>query len=135
MRRLAWFALVTLGGCVSNGGPHPLRPHDLATAPYQNLVTDAYTGTLMYEGGCLLFRDEDNKVQFLPVWPYGSAFNGTFVTFHQPGRAEQRIVVGEEFRIEGQPVAWPTLASPVYESFHRQCGSLAFAVSHVRPAN
>jgi len=135
MRRSGWLLLIALPASVSASGPHPLRPHELATAPYQNVATAAYTGTLMYEGGCLLFRDEENTIQFLPVWPYGTVFNGTFVTFHRPGKTEQRVVVGEEFQIEGQPVGWPTLSAPVYEPFQRQCGSPAFVVSRVRPAN
>jgi hypothetical protein len=135
MRKLALLGLVAMSASVAASGPHPLRPHDLATGPYQAVATTAYTGTLMYEGGCLLFRDDENSVQFLPVWPYGSVFNGTFVTFHRPGRMEQRIVVGEEFQIEGQPVAWQTLSAPAYQPYQRQCGSPAFSVSRVRPGN
>jgi hypothetical protein len=135
MRKLALVGLVAMSASVAASGPHPLRPHDLATGPYQAVATTAYTGTLMYEGGCLLFRDDENSVQFLPVWPYGSVFNGTFVTFHRPGRMEQRIVVGEEFQIEGQPVAWQTLSAPAYQPYQRQCGSPAFSVSRVRPGN
>jgi hypothetical protein len=123
-------------GCsASHGGVHPLRPQDLATGPYQSLATAAFNGSLMYEGGCLLFRDDENPVQLLPVWPYGSQFNGSLVTFHQPGKAEQRIVVGEEFQLEGQPVAWPALPQSTAAQFEGQCSSQPFAVSRVRPAN
>jgi hypothetical protein len=89
----------------------------------------------MFEGGCLLFRDDDNRVQLMPVWPYGSQFNGSLVTFHQPGKTEQRIVVGEEFQMEGQPVAWSALRASMSGQFQTQCPSLPFAVSRIRPAN
>jgi len=135
VRRSILAIAVPLSACVSHGGVHPLRPHDLATGPYQSVATAAFTGSLMYEGGCLLFRDEDSKVQLLPVWPFGSEFNGSLVTFHRPGKAEQRIVVGEEFQMEGQPIAWSGLAQPVTAQFQPQCPSQPFAVSKVRPAN
>ena len=130
-------ALTLLASACANhaGGVHPLRPQDLATGPYQNVATAAFTGSLMYEGGCLLFRDDGNRVQLLPVWPDGSQFNGSLVTFHQPGKTERRIVVGEEFQIEGQPVAWPALPQPIAAQFHPQCPFQPFAVSRVRPAN
>ena len=135
MRRLGLTGLLVLTGCVSHG-VHSLQPEDLATAPYQSVVTDAYTGSLLYEGGCLLFRDDMNKVQVMPVWPSGSVFNGTSVIFHQPGKSEQRVVVGEEFQIEGQPIASGALAGPSYAQFQRQCGaSPPFFVSRVHPAN
>jgi hypothetical protein len=128
-------AAISLSACASQG-VRPLRPEDLATAPYQSLVTDAYTGSLLYEGGCLLFRDDENRIQVMPVWPSGSIFNGTSVIFHQPGKSEQRVVVEEEFQIEGQPIAWNALAGPVYAQFQRQCGaSPPFFVSRVHPAN
>lgn len=127
-------AAATLASCAANG-VHPLRPQDLATAPYQSVATAALTGSLMYEGGCLLFRDDQNRVQLLPVWPSGSEFNGTSVIFHQPGKTDQRIVVGEEFHMEGQPIAWSALAAPGYARFQGQCGSAPFFVSRIRPAN
>jgi hypothetical protein len=135
MRRFVLALAGSLSGCVGHGGVHPLRTHDLATGPYQSVATAAFTGSLMYEAGCLLFRDDDNRVQLLPVWPSGSEFNGTFVIFHQPGRADQRVVVGEEFYIEGQPVAWSALPTTTTEDFQRACGSPPFAVSRIRPAN
>ena len=89
----------------------------------------------MYEGGCLLFRDEASSARLLPVWPIGSTFNGTSLIFHEPGKAEQRVLVGEEFTMSGQPIAWSTLAAPTYAPFHNQCGAQPFFVSGVRPAN
>ena len=134
MRRSLIAVGVLLPACVSHGGVHPLRPQELATGPYQSVATAAFTGSLLYEGGCLLFRDDDNRVQLLPVWPYGSQFNGSLVTFHQPGKTEQRIVIGEEFQMEGQPVAWAVLPQPTSAQFQPQCGSQPFGVSRVRPA-
>ena len=135
MRRFGPFGSLALAGCVSHS-VHSLQPESLATAPYQSLVTDTYTGSLLYEGGCLLFRDDQNKVQVMPVWPSGSVFNGLSVIFHHPGKAEQRIVVGEEFQMEGQPISWNALTGPAYAQFQRQCGASApFFVSRLRPAN
>ena len=84
MRKLMLTALAFLGACVSgtNGGVHPLRPLEIATAPYQPTVTAALAGSLMYEGNCLLFRDEASKAYVMPVWPNGSSFNGTGLLFH-----------------------------------------------------
>jgi len=126
--------VLLLAGCASPG-VHPLRPHDLAVAPYQETITSALTGSLMYEGGCLLFRDEATTAHLLPVWPLGSTFNGTSVIFHEPGKPEQRVLVGEEFVMSGQPIAWSALAAPTSLPFHNQCNVEPFFVSGVRPAN
>src|SRR5947199_4681861 len=135
MRKLTFLAAaVLLEGCATHG-VRPLRPQDLAVAPYQETITAALTGSLMYEGGCLLFRDEASSARLLPVWPIGSTFNGTSVIFHEPGKAEQRVLVGEEFTMSGQPIAWSTLAASTYAPFHNQCRAQPFFVSGVRPAN
>ena len=133
MRKLFLAALVLLQAC-ANHGVRPLRPQELATAPYRDVATASLTGSLMYEGGCLLFRDEDTKERYLPVWPAGSVFNGTSVIFHQPAKSEQRIIVGEEFLMTGEPSEWSQLATPYYTRFERQCGAQPFFVSAVRPA-
>jgi hypothetical protein len=135
--RLTWLAaMMFLGGCVSHNGVRPLRPLEIATAPYQQVATSAMTGTLMYEGGCLLFHDEGSGLNYMPVWPVGSTFNGTAVLFHKPGRADQWIAVAQELFIEGQPIGWPTLRSLTYQPFHHQCGGFSpFFISSVTPAN
>src|SRR3954454_11179856 len=137
MRKATLSVLVLLQACAatSTGGVHPLRPLEIATAPYQGIVTAALPGSLMYEGNCLLFRDEATKSYLMPVWPIGSSFNGTAVLFHQPGKANQRIMVAEEFLMEGQPLRWSTLSAIGYVPFQRQCGVQPFFVSSVRPAN
>lgn len=89
----------------------------------------------MYEGGCLLFREDRTTLRLLPIWPDGSSFNGTAVTFHRPAKADQPIIIGEEFVLEGQSVPWPALASSAYVPFHHQCAAQPFFVSKVRPAN
>ena len=116
-------------------GIRPLRPLELATAPYQEAVTASLTGTMMYESGCLLFRDDQTRAVLLPVWPTGSIFNGTAVIFHRPGKADQPLFVGEEFVMEGRPVQWPALAAFDYSPFAHQCAARPFLVSRVRPAN
>ena len=133
--RLAFLVFASLlPGCVSNGA-QPLRPLEIATAPYTGISTTALTGTLMYEGGCLLFRDDSKRRHFYPIWPDGSLFDGTSVLFHEPGRADQRIVLAEEFLIEGQPLQWSTLRGPRFPVHQRQCAAQPFAVAGIRPAN
>jgi hypothetical protein len=126
--------MLLLTGCASNG-PQPLRPLEIATAPYRGIATAAVTGSLMYEGGCLLFRDQDTRLQLLPVWPDGTTFNGTSVTFHEPARADQRIVLTEEVQLAGQPLQWSSIPGPRTVVEQRQCGATPFAVLSVRPAN
>jgi hypothetical protein len=135
MRKSGLVVLLVLGGCVQSRGVRPLRPLELATAPYLDAVTDARTGSLMYEGGCLLFRDDDSAARLLPVWPLGSVFNGTSVIFHQPAKSDQRIVVGEEFVMEGKVAGWPGLQGATYLPFQHQCAAQPFFVSKVRPAD
>jgi hypothetical protein len=134
MRPAGYFAILLLASCTTytHGGIRPLRPLELATAPYQETVTAALTGSLMYEGGCLLFRDEQSTARLLPVWPAGSVFNGTSVIFHRPGKADQPVVVGEEFVMEGQPLQWAALSMPLFE---QQCAAQPLMVARVRPAD
>lgn len=134
MRGCLLVGIMLLSSCAARG-PHPLTPQDLATGPYNSLATTTFTGSLMYEGGCLMFRDENDSVQLLPVWPAGSSFNGTALTFHRPAKADQVLVVGEEFEMSGQPLAWTTLSGAAYEAYHRQCPAAPFSVSSIRPAN
>ncbi|MFL6725963.1 MAG: hypothetical protein ACJ8FS_05555 [Sphingomicrobium sp.] len=136
MRARATFILAPflLAGCASHG-VHPLRPLEIATAPYQGVVTAALTGSLMYEGGCLLFRDDNHRLHLFPVWPDGTTFNGTSVIFHEPGKADQRVVVGEEFLMEGQPVQWSRVPNPRIVLHQQRCGGEPFAVLAIRPAN
>jgi hypothetical protein len=136
MRIKGLLGIFMLGGCVSQSGVRPLRPLEIATAPYQEVATSALTGSLMYEGGCLLFHDEGSGFNFMPVWPLASTFNGTAVLFHQPGRSDQWVAIAQELFIEGQPIRWPTLASLRYQPFKHQCGGFApFFVSSVTPAD
>lgn len=134
LRRYALFALFPLHACASNG-LHPLKPLEIATSPYQDLAASSVTGSLMYENGCLLFREEGTKAHFLPVWPDGSTFNGTAVMFHQPAKADERVVLGEEFLMEGRPVEWTAIQSDYFAPFEHQCGAKPFYVSGVRPAD
>ena len=134
MRQIFYLSALVLAGCVSSG-VHPLRPLEIPTAPYIGAPTTALTGTLMYESGCLLFRDERNRQRLVPVWPEGSIFNGTSVIFHEPGKADQRIVVGEEFLMAGQPLQWSRVPGARIVLHQRQCGGQPFAVLGIRPAN
>lgn len=134
MRSAGLSISLLLAGCVSQG-VHPLRPLEIATAPYNGVATTALTGTLMYEGGCLLFRGDDHAVQLFPIWPDGSTFNGTSVIFHEPGRADQRVVLAEEFLMAGQPLQWSRVPGPRIPLHQRRCGGRPFAVLGIRPAN
>ena len=135
MKEVTIGCLLLLGGCASEHSVHPLRPLEIATAPYYGVASTGLTGLLMYEGECLLFRDEGNHLQLMPVWPNGSTFNGTSVTFHEPGKTEQRIIVGEEFRMEGRRLRWADVPNPRAGIFAQQCVREPFAVLGVHPAN
>lgn len=126
------FALVT--GCAAglHHGIRPLRPLELATAPYDGTVTGSFDGSLMYEGGCLLLR-VNRGGYVLPVWPDGSIFNGTSVIFHQPGKADQPIMIEQQVLIDGRLTPWAQL--PGYAPFKHQCAAEPFLVSGVRPAD
>src|SRR6476469_8364883 len=125
MRKAGLLALRLLSACTTTSGNRirPLRPLELAVAPYRERVTATPTGTLMYEGGCLLFRDEAKPARLLPVWPIGSVFHGTSVIFHHPGKSDQRIVIGEEFVMEGQRGDWAALPPATFLPFQHQCGA------------
>lgn len=136
--RNAWLlAVLMLGGCMSSQSQiRPLRPLEIATAPYREVATADSTGSLMYEGGCLLFHEEETGALVMPVWPTGSSFNGTAVLFHHPGKMDQRLIIAEEFEMAGEPLEWGALGSDDYQPFQHQCGAYTpFFVSAVRPAD
>lgn len=138
MRKAMFAILGLLPACTtttSSGGVHPLRPLEIATAPYQQTVTAALAGSLMYEGNCLLFRDAATGAYLMPVWPNGSTFNGTALLFHEPGKSDQRVMVAEEILMAGQPLQWSTLSGATYAPFLSQCGMQPFFVASLRPAN
>lgn len=137
MRKLGLLAMLVLCGCMSDHpAVRPLRPLEIATAPYQPLATTALTGTLMYEGECLLFRDDHSGAILMPVWPAGSSFNGTALLYHLPGKSDQWVTVSQEVLLSGQPIGWMTLGGVPYQPLQRQCGAYApFFVSQVRPAD
>jgi len=133
--RNAALVFLLLSGCATTPGIRPLRPLELATGPYVQTAAEADVGSLMYEGGCLIFSDGTEPTWLLPIWPDGTLFNGSLVTFHQPAKDEQRVAVGQEFVMEGQPVTWEQLPNARYASFRRQCRVRPFIVSSVRPAD
>jgi hypothetical protein len=135
VRKVALLLVLSLAACEAQHGIRPLHPLELATSGYSETVTSAPTGSLMYERGCLLFREDRTGALVLPVWPDGSVFNGTSVIFHEPAKADQRIILGEEFVMEGQTVPWQAVSGTGYEPFRHQCAVNPFYVSRVRPAN
>ena len=136
MRIAALVATLALGACVNRGGVRPLHPLEIPLAPYRDAASEAITGTLMYEGECLLFRDEQTRALLLPVWPAGSSFNGSALTFHLPGKSDQFLIVAQEAVLYGQHGGWPELAAPAYIPIQRQCGGYSpFFVANVRPAD
>ena len=134
MRLLPIAALFLLQACAT-GGIRPLRPNEIATAPYHGGDSKPALGSLMYEGGCLLLRMEDGSAPLLPVWPTGTSFEESLVTVHEPGKADQQVVLGEEIRLDGVPAAWPDMQREIYAPFQNQCGARPFFVTHVAPAN
>ena len=134
MRKFCLIGLLLLQGCASIG-VRPLRPNELAIAPYREHGDQSFVGSLMYEGGCLLFEDEGKTVRVLPVWPTGSTFEESLITFHKPGKAEQRVMVGEEIRLQVELMDWPGAQDPRLAPFEHQCGSRPFFVTAMTPAN
>ena len=136
MRKAGLIGMLALSGCMGQSSIRPLRPLEIATAPYHDVATTALTGSLMYEGGCLLFRDDRSRVLVMPIWPAGTSFNGSAVNFHLPGKTDQLIAIAQEVVLGGQPIAWGVLGTPEYQPLQHQCGAYApFSVSTARPAD
>jgi hypothetical protein len=135
MRKAMLVGLVLVLEACASSGVRPLRPFEIATGPYHMVAKEQLVGSLMYEGGCLLFTNEDRSRQLLPIWPTGTLFEESMVTFHQPAKAEQRLVVGEEIRLDGEAADWAEVDSGRYAPFRQQCGAQPFFVSAVTPAN
>ena len=123
-----------LAGCASNG-VEPLRPLEIATAPYNGIVTVSATGTLAYEHGCLLFIDDKPGPALSPIWPEGTVFNGTSLIFHKPGKADQPLVINQQFVISGYPLTWAALPGERAPLFQQRCGGVPLVVANVAPAN
>ena len=135
MRKALLVGLLAMLGACASTGVRPLRAYEIATGPYHSAVKDQVVGSLMYEGGCLLFVNEDRTRQLLPIWPTGTQFQESMVTFHQPAKADQRIIIGEEIRLDGEAVDWPQLEGATYAPFRHQCPGEPFFVSATAPAN
>jgi len=134
MKSALFGSALLLAGCFSNG-VQPLRPLEIATAPYSPIVTETWAGSLAYEHGCLMFLDDTRKLVFSPVWPDGSVFNGTSLIFHKPGKADEPIVLNQEFVLSGQRLTWANVPGPRAPLIQGQCGGIPFAVAEVAPAN
>ena len=135
MRKAILVGLLMMSGACASNGVRPLRAYEIATGPYHAAVNEQIVGSLMYEGGCLLFVNEDRTRQLLPIWPTGTLFQESMVTFHQPAKADQRIIIGEEIRLDGEPADWSQLDADRYAPFRHQCPGEAFFVGAVAPAN
>ena len=134
MRKFTVIALALLSGCASSG-VRPLRPYEIATAPYRSPASESLVGSLTYEGGCLLFQSEDGKALLLPIWPTGTTFEESLVTFHEPAKADQRAIIDEEILLDGQRSTWAEISDPRFEPFRVQCSAPPFFVSGLTPAN
>jgi hypothetical protein len=136
MRHLAPLALLLLSGCVASSSVRPLRDYEIAIGPYHERSTQSFVGGLMYEGRCLLFDGEKGSARLLPIWPGGTRFEESLVTFHQPAKSDQRVAIGEEIRLDGVPTQWSALDPRAFAPFHQQCGwAKPFFVSGLAPAN
>ena len=134
MKSLAWLPALLLAGCASNG-VQPLHPLEIATAPYSGIVRVSAAGSLAYEHGCLSFIDDKSGPMLFPVWPEGAIFNGTSLIFHKPGKADQPLVINQQFVISGYPLTWETLPGERAPLFQQQCGGIPFIVANIAPAN
>ena len=137
MRKAGLLSILLLAGCMGeHPSVRPLRPLEIPTMAYRDVATTALTGSLMYEGGCLLFRDDESRAVMMPVWPAGSSFNGTALLYHLPGKSDQWVAVNQEAVLYGEPLQWSTLSAPSYQPVQHQCGAFpAYYVSSVRPAD
>ena len=72
MRKASIWLSMALASCAPHELIRPLKPLEIALAPYQDVVTAALPGTLMYENDCLMFRDEATKAYLMPIWPEGA---------------------------------------------------------------
>jgi hypothetical protein len=136
MRKAGLAAIMFLQSCgTAPGDIRPLRPLELAVGPYDGKIDTVVEGSLMYEGGCLLLREDGTDARLLPIWPTGSLFDGTSVIFHQPAKTDQPILIAQQFVMEGRAESWPRLARQTYAPFEHQCGGEPFLVSNVHPAN
>ena len=50
-------------------------------------------------------------------------------------KADQRVIIGEEVRLDGTAADWSRLDAAYYAPFRRQCAAAPFFVSAVTPAN
>jgi hypothetical protein len=131
---IASLIILALAGCASEPpAMRPLRPLAIATMPYGWTSDTAMTGTLLYEGGCLLFHDENGSRLYLPVWPIGSGFNGEAVAMHTPGKIDQPVQIAQEITVSGQRLPPPLPAS--LAPFEHQCDEPPLAIVAVRPAD
>lgn len=136
MRKAGFAAFLVLAGCMGSNSIRPLRPLEIPTAPYYGVTTTALAGSLMYEGNCLLFRDDQTGILYMPVWPVGSSFNGSALLVHHPGKSDQWVVVAQEILMYGEPLQWSTFTAAAYRPFSHQCGAYRpFYVSGIRPAD
>lgn len=136
MRYRVLIAFMLLQACVSTNSVRPLRDYEIAIGPYHERGTQSFVGSLMYEGRCLLFDGEKGSPRLLPIWPGGTRFEESLITFHQPAKSDQRVVVGEEIRLDGVPADWSRLDPRIFAPFQQQCGwAQPFFVSGLAPAN
>lgn len=135
MRKLALAAVLVLNGCASSQGIRPLLPYEIPTLAYRAGDATEQLGSLTYESGCLLFRPDDGGALLLPIWPDATRLEETMLTFHEPGKSDERLVTGQEVVLDLIPLDWASLDPERFARFHRQCDYQAVFVTGVAPAN
>ena len=136
MRALAIMLPFFVGACVTHHDyVRPLHPQELAISPYDGTLAASAEGSLAFENGCLFFREDGTNARLFPIWPEGSIFNGTSIIYHEPGKAQQPVLIAQQFAIQGRTVAWSQLDQATYAPFEHQCGGQPFLVSRLIPAN
>jgi hypothetical protein len=134
MRKIILVALLALPSCVHN--VRPLHRYEIAIGPFYERPTHSFAGSLMYENGCLVFNGDNGSPRLLPIWPYGTKFVESLVTFHRPSKDDERAVLNQEIRLDGIPANWSQLDPATFAPFHQQCGwAKPFFVSGLAPAN
>jgi hypothetical protein len=134
MRKIILVALLALPACAHN--VRQLHRYEIAIGPFYERPTHSFAGSLMYESGCLVFNGDNGSPRLLPIWPSGTKFVESLVTFHRPSKDDERAVLNQEIRLDGIPADWSQLDPATFGPFHQQCGwAKPFFVSGLAPAN
>lgn len=106
-------------------------PKPIPTYPHSGIFVSQFTGRLLYEKDCLLFRTSRGQ-HFVLIWPEGSSFDGRRITVAIPGRAPKTLTVGRTATIAGSAQDWENVPpSPALGDTPRRCAASPYFVVEV----